>query len=188
MPPDVPAPRPGLPVPADLLARTLAPYRPHCRYVRAARVTAPDPPRPPHPDDPGSWLRIDGDCAIGESCYIDDTGHFNAVEFNLTYNQLFYLLLAQTVAAGLLPELRHWQVADFCRHQLPDVLIVELRSRFHAAMAARRFAGWVAITRVLARPRRQLLLLKTRCGFAGTDGGSSDGQVTIALVRWQAPA
>ncbi|NET17718.1 MAG: hypothetical protein F6K08_35290 [Okeania sp. SIO1H6] len=35
-----------------------------------------------------------GQFSIGESCYIDDTGHLNAVEFNICYNQLLYVAIA----------------------------------------------------------------------------------------------
>ena len=32
-----------------------------------------------------------GRFSIPDSCYIDDTGHFNAVEFNICFNQLAYV-------------------------------------------------------------------------------------------------
>ena len=65
----------------QLLARVLTPYKPHCRYLRTAAVryaTA------------RSIAAASGTFSIPESCYIASTGHFNAVEFNICYNQLTY--------------------------------------------------------------------------------------------------
>jgi hypothetical protein len=65
--------------------------------------------------------------AIPESCYIDDTGHFNAVEFNICFNQLAYVLFGKCVDAGILQKLRHEKVnvisfPDYKLHRLPSML------------------------------------------------------------------
>ncbi|MGW6540873.1 FcoT family thioesterase [Streptomyces sp. NPDC055051] len=45
----------------------------------------------------GRPLTGSGMFTIPEPCYIDDTGHFNAVEFNICYNQLAYYTLAAMI-------------------------------------------------------------------------------------------
>ncbi|NJR65313.1 MAG: hypothetical protein HC772_08340, partial [Leptolyngbyaceae cyanobacterium CRU_2_3] len=59
----------------ELLDTFLAPYKEHCRYLKRAQFQSPVIST----GREQSWL-INGDFAIPESCYIDDTGHFNSVE------------------------------------------------------------------------------------------------------------
>src|ERR1041384_5399948 len=91
-----------------LLAEVMRVYLPHCRYLKSAELAA-------TPE-----LTAIGRFEIGDSCYIDDTGHFNAVEFNICYNQLAYYLIAKTVQEGLLPAFQGWNLDDFWRLQLPN--------------------------------------------------------------------
>lgn len=64
----------------SLLAQVLNPYKAHCKYLKSAQVTK--------EGDPHDGGRVIGRCefSIPQSCYIDDTGHFNSVEFNICYN------------------------------------------------------------------------------------------------------
>jgi hypothetical protein len=169
----------------DLRERVLAPYKPHCRYVQAAELTHPGDLRAPVDGEPESWIRLDARCGIEHSCYIDDTGHFNAVEFNITYNQMIYLCLAQTVASRLLPGRGGWDAEEFFRRQLLDVLIVDYHARFRRPMHSRSFQGFVAITGVNLRREKQMLLVQTRCGCKGTPDGEATGEVTLALMNWR---
>ncbi|MEO1375818.1 MAG: FcoT family thioesterase, partial [Cyanobacteria bacterium J06635_10] len=50
------------------------------------------------------------DFSIPESCYIDDTGHFNSVEFNICYNQLFYIIIAYLIKNQLLEVMKDWNL------------------------------------------------------------------------------
>lgn len=169
----------------ELCARVLAPYKPHCRYVHRAELSHARDGRTPQPDDPGSWIRLDAECGITEPCYIEATGHFNAVEYNITYNQMLYLGLAELTRLRLLPELRNWNLDDFFRHQLPDVLIANYNARFRRPMKSQAFRGWVAFCGVTTRPQRNLLMVSTRSGCSTAAGGSCEAEVTIALVNWQ---
>src|SRR4051794_18927348 len=82
-----------IPLEADLLERLLAPYKPGCRYLLEATLGYPTDGRAPFPDDPSSWVAARGRFAIPSSCYVDATGHLNAVEFNIAYDQLCYAAL-----------------------------------------------------------------------------------------------
>src|ERR1051326_3438355 len=76
-------------VPASILETVLTPYKKHCRYLQSV---------PAEKDSSGTaLLNGRGTFSIPESCYIADTGPFNAVEFNICYNQLTYSLLAQAI-------------------------------------------------------------------------------------------
>lgn len=121
------------------MANTLRVYHDHCRYLNGAWVDRTDEGYP----------RIVGELGIAESCYIADTGHFNAVEFNICYNQLVYVLIAEIVARRWEPAFEGWSLQDFHRRQLPDILIHSFQSRFSAQLDRRRFLGRVWIERCL---------------------------------------
>ncbi len=160
----------------QLLELVLRPYRTHCRYLKTAVL-----------DVTGeSSATVSGMFEIDESCYIDDTGHFNAVEFNICYNQLAYYLIAKSVQDGLVPAFREWTLDDFWHRQLPNILITDFRSTFKRQMHGRRFSGSVTLTNVrrLEKSMRwnPLILLYTSCQFWDSMGGVSGGDVKIAIT------
>ena len=104
-----------------------------------------------------------GRFAIPESCYIDDTGHFNAVEFNICYNQLAYVMFGKCIELGMLQKLNSSlkklsdesvnglsiSMSDYKRHQLPAMLIVSIEGvRFFKELKSGDFRGELSINRV----------------------------------------
>ena len=166
-------------VAGDLLARVLTPYKPGCKYLRSAIVEQ-------GASEQDSPTLIRGRLSIPESCYIDDTGHFNSVEFNLCYNQLVYVLMAQAVVDDLLPAFESWTLDEYLARQLPDVLIHDFSSKFHRPMRVDDFEGTVEITSAV--PRRKFTLVHTRCTFRDDAGGHSHGDVSLAIVHRRRPA
>lgn len=162
------------PVDPAFLQTVLEPYHHHCRYLQQATVHT----GPEHASS-SAIVSATGEFAIAESCYITDTGHFNAVEFNLCYNQLAYVLLGQCIAEKLLEPLNHWTSAQFDQYQLSNYLIVRFSSSFRSPMSARHFHGQVSVTS--ASRRRNLVMLKTEARF-WTDSGRSEGEVTLAVL------
>jgi hypothetical protein len=159
----------------ELLDGVLRPYRDHSRYLREAEVTG-------RPDAVSARGRF----GIAESCYIDDTGHFNAVEFNICYNQLGYYLIAKCVEDRLFDAFSTWTMADFWERQLSDVLIYRLGSRFRRMINPRSFEGEVVFQepRVSVRPGRPAVMsMETTCSFWDDEGGSADGTVKLAFTR-----
>ena len=146
------------PITAALLQRVLKPYRDNCHYVQTATLQASGEPGGPRREAPDSWITIDGTCSIPVSCYIDDTGHFNAVELNITYNQLLYTALAAAARDRLIPELP-WDLGAFFRHQLPDVLILDYQAKFPRPLDARAFRARFQIREVIPKPLKSMLLL-----------------------------
>ncbi|HEY6309450.1 MAG TPA: FcoT family thioesterase [Streptosporangiaceae bacterium] len=161
----------------ELLSLVLRPYRVHCQYLKTAVLEV----------APNQMPTVSADLEIGESCYIDDTGHFNAVEFNICYNQLAYYLIAKSVQEGLLPALRGWTLDDFWRAQLPDILITDFNSRFKRKMRGKRFFGSVSLADVVRLDKsawwKPLIVLHTSCRFWDELGGLSVGKVTIAITN-----
>lgn len=159
----------------ELLAQVLRPYLPHCRYLRTAPVRLID-----------SALTVSGAFEISDSCYIDDTGHFNAVEFNICYNQLSYYLIAKSIADGLLPVFDGWTLDDFWRLQRPSILITDFRSTFRNEMRGKKFNGSVTLTGAHALPKTKrwdpLIALHTTCRFWDADGGTCWGGARLAIT------
>jgi len=161
----------------DLLARVLRPYKLGCRYLERAVARF---------DEAGPPARLHGRLAIPESWYIDDTGHFNAIEFNICYNQMIYALMAQCVVSGVTEPFAAMTLEQYLARQLPDVLIHDLQSRFRQPLRAADFEGEVVIDSV--RDRRRFLLVKTSIRFWDDAGGAADGAVTLAIVDREAAA
>jgi FcoT-like thioesterase domain len=161
---------------APLLAGVLRVYKPHCRYLRSATVTT-----------DGEVARGRCEFLIPESCYIDDTGHFNSVEFNICYNQMFYYLAAKAVKERLLPVFAGWTMDDFWNRQLSDILIANYESAFRRPINGREtFYGEIEIREVrsIATPgRRPLLWFETSCGFRDDSGGRCTGKIRIVITN-----
>ncbi|MDT6983475.1 FcoT family thioesterase [Streptomyces lusitanus] len=159
----------------ELLARVLTPYKQNCRYLKSAEVTA-------------TAQLASARCAfaIAESCYIDDTGHLNAVEVNIAYNQMMYYLVAKSVQEGLLTGFENWTLDDFWRHQLPDILIARFAANFRRPVDPRAFTGDLEFRSVTRRtPAGGSPFLHARTAFRYQDarGGRCDGEATLAFVN-----
>ncbi|MFI1766205.1 FcoT family thioesterase [Streptomyces sp. NPDC020800] len=160
---------------ADLLERVLAPYKAHCKYVKSAVVTA-------GPELTSARCEF----AIPESCYIDDTGHLNAVEVNIAYNQMMYYLVAKSVQEEALAGFENWTLDDFWRHQLPDILIARFTGSFRRPVNPRSFFGEMEFLSVTRRERgdgKPFLRAETSYRYWDADGGRCDGTATLAFVN-----
>ncbi len=164
-----------------LLDRFLAPYKPDCRYLKQAQFHDFRSAMSPASRSEFSWL-ISGDLAIPESCYIDDTGHFNSVEFNICYNQLCYIMIAYLIEHQILAVMSDWTLDMFERRQLSDFLITSFSSKFRQPINSDSFQGELSIDRCSARSH--LILLKTTCAFFDQNG-RAEGEVTIAVLNKQ---
>lgn len=97
----------NLPVEVDrvMLEEILRPYRKNATYLKSAAVLRWFDKPPSRQDKDQDLIVGRGTFEIPESCYIDDTGHFNAVEFNICYNQLAYVLFGKCIQQGILQPL-----------------------------------------------------------------------------------
>jgi|GEM_PF-6999318 len=160
---------------AALMARVLRCYRVHCRYLTSMTVTV-----------TGGVIRGRGELGICQSCYIDDTGHLNAVEANIAYNQMLYYVIAKAVKERLGPIFSTWTMEDYWRRQLPDILITRLTSTFGNPVNPRQFYGEVELTRAMQRRLRPdaapLIRLDTTFRYWDDGRGQSSGAVRVAII------
>jgi hypothetical protein len=159
-----------------LLTEVLRVYKPHCRYLRSATVEY----------DEGVLLGK-GEFSIPESCYIQDTGHFNCVEFNISFNQMAYYLIAKSIKEHAVAAFGGWTLSDYWTKQLSDMYIATFECAFRQPMSARKFFGEVAFVRLNERRgatgRQPLVWIDATCSFWDDDGGRSNGRVQSALTN-----
>ncbi|MFC0602418.1 FcoT family thioesterase [Streptomyces palmae] len=169
----------------ELLEQVLQVYKPHCRYLTSTVVTAKGDPA-----DEGGLVRVRGEFHIPESCYIDDTGHFNAVEFNICFNQMIYFIMAKALKERLIGAFDHWSMDDYWTRQLPDMFIVDFRSTFRRHMRGRRFWGELDIVDVIQRDggNGPLMILGTTCRYGEDEAVACHGKVRLALKNPRTPA
>ncbi|MBO3457406.1 FcoT family thioesterase [Aetokthonos hydrillicola Thurmond2011] len=167
----------------NLLSRFLEPYKENCQYLKKARfqyLEQSDSSDKSKNSSHNLWS-IQADFSIPESCYIADTGHFNSVEFNICYNQLFYVKIAYLLDNKLLDVMKDWDLETYKRRQLSDFLIVKFSSTFKKPIDSSSFQGSLVINKSTAR--NNLIILKTSCTFYDKNGGWSEGDVTIAILN-----
>lgn len=154
------------------LQKVLKPYRSHSCYLKKSRFHL--------PESSPKGITIDGEFEIDESCYIDDTGHFNAVEYNICYNQIAYVHLGYSIQNGLIPELADYDTDSFFEKQLSHFLIAQLQSSYQSQLNARRFYGTFGINAI--KKTSKCTFLKTYCHFHDGGQGKSKGEVTLAVL------
>jgi hypothetical protein len=156
------------------LQNVLKPYRTNCQYLQKAHFEE-------HEDQGLQGLLMKGEFSIGESCYIDDTGHFNAVEYNICFNQIAYLHLGHCIKHGLIPELGAYDQDSFFEKQLSHFLIANLNSSFQSLMNARHFYGTFGIHSI--KKTSKCIFMKTYCYFHDDEVGKSKGEVMLAILH-----
>ena len=67
---------------------------------------------------------------VDEPWYCNNTGHLNAVDLNLCFNQMMYILIGEGIASGRIPFLKKWNQEDFFRFYWSDFVIAKISSTF----------------------------------------------------------
>ncbi|MGB8407410.1 MAG: FcoT family thioesterase [Mycobacterium sp.] len=162
------------PISEDLLVRVLEPYSyKGCRYLTDAEYRATD-----------DSMFATGSFTIPESVYIRSTGHFNAVELVLCFNQLAYSAFAPAVLNGEIDGFRGWSIDDYLANQLSSMLIRETSSRYRRPIDARKFAARL-VCQDIEIIQRKWRYLKVPCAieFYDDDGGSATGEFELAVLN-----
>ncbi|SOJ56246.1 hypothetical protein MSIMFB_03719 [Mycobacterium simulans] len=163
-----------VPIAEDLLSRVLEPYSyKGCRYLIDAESKA-----------TADSVLAYGNFRIGEPAYIRSTGHFNAVELLLCFNQLAYSAFAPAVINEDIPALRGWSIEDYYRHQLASMLIRRTSSRFKKPINPQKFSARLLCRdlQVIERTWRYLLV-PCAIEFWDEDGGAAFGEIELAALN-----
>jgi (3R)-3-[(carboxylmethyl)amino]fatty acid synthase len=168
------------------VAEILKPYRPNAKYLKSAEITRVSDEALYDSTSKESLITAVGRFSIPESCYIDDTGHFNAVEFNICFNQLAYVLFGKSVEVGVLQKI--WPVSanylssftEYKKHQLPAMLIVRIDGvRFFKPMKSGDFRAELSIDRMTMLGDAGFVY--TTITFSDCDGVKAKGCVVLAF-------
>jgi hypothetical protein len=177
-------------IPSGFIDRILVPYKENVKYLQRAHIVAYQQPGL-SPVTAKDLVTIEGTFSIPESCYIDNTGHFNAVEFNICYNQLAYVLFAASIKSGILQSLvPYWDekvnmsFESFLRNQLSSMMIVKIEGNFLRAIDAREFTAKLSIQRILWAGDTPFV--HTRISFSDDGKGKSSGSVLLAFNKFTA--
>ncbi len=123
---------------------------------------------------------VKGLFSISESCYIDDTGHFNAVEFNICYNQLIYVAIAHACSQKLLKCLLNLTLEEFYIKQLHNIYITHLESYYKRVINSREFIGVLGIKK--CKKTRKMTIIKTEIEFRDDHDGLAYGEVDLVII------
>lgn len=171
------------------VSRILTPYQAlHADYLRTASVVSVGS-HSTQKEEP--IITTHGRYCIPSSCYIQSTGHFNAVEFLICYNQLAYVTFGYLIDHGILTSLPAGSISKRCRtalqdlsiekffsKQLSSMFILKTESRFRRAIDPRDFYCDLEVSSVLYR--QDTFFTDTRCRFSDAAGGEADGSVLLA--------
>ena len=174
----------------SLLERVLSPYSPAgTDYLKSMQLE--DTCQCASSVDDAPLFVSSGAYQIPTSCYIQDTGHFNAVEFLICYNQLAYATFAHLVEGEYfnMPEftdacpkisdaLEGMSIEHYFKHQLSSMLILKTETRFKSIINAKDFYGTLTIKKL--KRRKDTIFIETKCVFRDDDGGYAEGNVLLA--------
>jgi hypothetical protein len=168
------------------VAKVLSCYFDHTTYLKQVTVTS--QARQRRGSEQGKDVSALGTFRIDQSCYIQSTGHFNAVEFNICFNQLAYVLYAHCFANRFFQEhrpewgdrLSRFTPESFDQNQLSSMLIVKLSSNFKKEIRSPQFHGELEIGKI--RATGDCVFTTNHVSFYDANGGFAEGDVTLAFV------
>jgi hypothetical protein len=163
----------------ELLAQVLIPYRDHCKYLKKLSMEYLPPSAEVSKDASEASIVAIGELSIGESCYIDSTGHFNAVEFQICANQLMYAMGAECTRRRMIRAFEPMDLGGYYERQLANVLITNVTSAFRKVMNPRRFRGRLQLDRAYCI--RDRAFLECTITYTDDEGGLADGNIIVTM-------
>jgi len=177
------------PISSAFLSHILQPYQAlHADYLRTASVVKIGSPSMEKKE---AIITTHGRYRIPSSCYIQSTGHFNAVEFLICYNQLAYVTFGYLIEHGILKVLPAGCISERCRSalqsvsieeffskQLSSMFILKAESRFRRVIDPMDFHCVLEVNSVFYR--QNTFFTDTSCRFGDATGGEADGSVLLA--------
>lgn len=161
----------------NYISMVSSPYFENCRYIKSADMFY---EKSISTNMGPKMVRLDCEFSIQESCYIQSTGHFNAVEFIMCANQIGYIIIAKIIELGLIKHLTKNDNGFFLKKQLPDILILKVSSSFRSEINPKRFNG-TGIAKNF-RKKGNHLIFSGDLTFKDNNGGTSTGDV-LCCVR-----
>ncbi|MGD9276884.1 MAG: FcoT family thioesterase [Candidatus Pacearchaeota archaeon] len=151
----------------EIMNIMLEPYKENCRYLSKVNFNYPS---------------IEGDFHIPSSCYIKDTGHFNAVELIICYNQLAYTFFAHSANQGLIENYGKVPVDEFKKFQLEKTFITKVKKiKFGNQINSNNFYGRLNLKKTMNFHGANFF--DTDFNFWDDNGGKADGNILLARIQ-----
>jgi len=138
-------------------------YKPEARYLQEAELEYP---------------KTTGLFRIPQSAYLlESTGHLNAVDLLICYNQLIFNTFIESTRLGLIQELHDIDLDQ--KERLERSLIVGINHvRFIRPIDTREFKGKITIKEIIPKKNKTLYFFKTDYNF---EEGKATGEIDLAL-------
>jgi hypothetical protein len=162
-------------VDAQFIVDILQPYRIDCRFLKHAVISYP-------PQTSADYLvRGIGEFSVPGPWYIKDTGHFNAVDSVICFNQLGYVTLASGILSGhLVGNSLPSTGESFKKRMLPDMLIIKISSKFLRPIKSNLFTGSFEIRKL--KNQGSSTMIQVVAAFQGSDGGLAEIDALLAVI------
>lgn len=151
---------------SETLEAMLKPYYPECRYLLKAELDFPI---------------IKGIFSIPKTFYGDQSGHFNATELMMCYNQICYTFFAESFDQGLVESVGRISLEEFKTYQMGSCLIATLNNiKFRKPINPKNFFGELTLKKSLRR--NDFVFLTTDFSFRDNHEGKATGEAMLTLV------
>lgn len=156
----------GEPIRKEVIDAMLAPYYPQCRYLKKAELDFP---------------RMRSQFSINETIYAPhDTGHFNAIEALMCYNQMSFVFFASALEKGLIETARAVSLEKFTEYQVKSCLLAKIGNiKFRSFINAEEFTGEIELRKIPKRKNNHFATTDFR--FYDKDGGRAEGDAMLVL-------
>lgn len=95
-----------------------------------------------------SCIYLYSNLGINAPWYCDSTGHLNAVELNLAFNQMMYLAIGKCIELGWIEALQDYDMYYFMNKYWQDFLITYIHSEFRSPLNSSSFCGVLRINNI----------------------------------------
>ncbi|ODS22733.1 hypothetical protein AB835_12595 [Candidatus Endobugula sertula] len=171
----------------NIIHKILLPYRKkNALYLKKAKMINLE-------EKENGILSIVGDFEINDSCYVDSTGHFNAVELIICFNQLAYVLFGYAFSHNLFKYfpikngtteakeiLTLMTLDNYLDEQLSAMFILKSEQSFQAVINPNSFQCFLQVVQIFYR--NKIFFIKTRSTFSDDGNGKAKSKITLAYV------
>ncbi len=119
---------------------------------------------------------------VDKPWYCDSTGHMNAVELNLAFNQMMYIAIAQSIRLGWISSLKDFCHDYFMKKYWPDFLITKIESEFKAPLLVDNFCATLRIKKITPSTKHLWFELDLTAKPAG-EGFPTPGELMHAYSK-----
>lgn len=143
------------------ISSMLKPYFRKCKYLQKAYLDN---------EEPNKAL---GKFSISKSFYTESSGHLNAIEFLICFNQLAFVLFGELIRRGLGAEAGFGSLDDFKSDQLSGAYIAGIRNMsFNSPIDPKDFEGTIQISR-----KNNFYIAQAT--FKDNKGGRASGRILL---------